>query len=169
MKTLALASAAVVALSTAAGAATISPYNYGLADSTGDSVLTTGETYSITYETGGLTWDIAEFSFTANGFAGNLNQLSFTITDASGANLYTFDPASGTTVANGTRFVSGFTTDQNITLSFSYDGAQPAFANYTFTATVADTPAPVPLPAAGLLLLAGVGGLAGVKRLRRKA
>jgi hypothetical protein len=32
-----------------------------------------------------------------------------------------------------------------------------------------DVPAPIPVPAAGLLLIAGLGGLAAVKRFRRAA
>ncbi|MEI4486987.1 VPLPA-CTERM sorting domain-containing protein [Frigidibacter sp. MR17.14] len=174
MKTLALAAVSAVALSSAAGAATLAvdEANYD------GALLTPNSSYSTTWTSNGTSWDIQGFSFTLNGLSGgnDLPLVTLSFDDGSGAKTYSdWDIKTSGSRATGTMFLDGFVTDADFTIGFDYgDGAKNVFANYVFDATVATDggtdpgPAPVPLPAAGVLLLAGVGGLAGVKRLRRK-
>ena len=59
--------------------------------------------------------------------------------------------------------------DGNMPASLNFNALLPvATAKFT-RATVEDMPAPVPLPAAGLMLFAGIGGLGVLRRARRKS
>jgi hypothetical protein len=50
-----------------------------------------------------------------------------------------------------------------------YDSATPTFGKVTFNISKAADVAPVPLPAAGLLLLGALGGIAGMRKRKKAA
>ena len=80
-------------------------------------------------------------------------------------------------VVKGGRGFSGYKIDTSKGLFGSWStasltnrgGNQPAISHMTLYATLADNPAPIPIPAAGFLLLGALGGLAALRRRRRAA
>lgn len=104
------------------------------------------------------------FSFSVSGFAEDIANASYGFLDGA---QYSF----GNIQENGPLFAGtgglSFTTDQEFTIGF-YDGIQNALGTtLTYVVTNADV-APVPVPAAGLLLAGAVGGLGLAARRRAK-
>jgi len=97
----------------------------------------------------------------SNGITYSIANLSKTVTGP--------DALMGTTVGTWTRITAKFIADTaaNYTLRFAATGQSNSYGGLMDDVAI-DYVAPVPVPAAGLLLLGGLGGLAALKR-RRKA
>ncbi len=121
---------------------------------------------------------IKDFSVTGNGFneGDDLMQLTFGTNRTGTTGVYdqsgTFDMTEikfRGDVANAGDFLDGFTlaANESFYFLFSYgNGSDPLLANVTFDAIA---PAPVPLPAAGGMLLFALGATGYVARRKKKA
>ncbi|WP_233145555.1 VPLPA-CTERM sorting domain-containing protein [Phaeobacter sp. 22II1-1F12B] len=100
--------------------------------------------YDIDFDAPGVIWEVANFVFTATSFAIDTAENAFTavgmISDTDGL------------LEDGAGFMQ-FTTQEGQTL-------------VSFSST---TTTPVPVPAAGLMLITGLGGLAAARRRRKAA
>jgi hypothetical protein len=114
--------------------------------------LNNNETITVTYKNNGL-FDLLSFAFRSPGNGGDLE-----ITDNNGNSQTITENLNG----NALQFIS-FPGQYNGILSFSWTNAENGSGrvdNVSFNISA------VPLPAAGWLLLAGVGGLAALRRKR---
>ena len=117
-----------------------------------DDNVTVGESVTLTF---GEAYDVSDISFYAEGHT----PLTSTQTL-----LYSIDGGAYQQSTFGT--LDGLSFDGVTSISFKYDDASRTGEQFYITSMVAT--APVPLPAGGLLLLSGLGGVAALRR-RRKA
>lgn len=156
IKPLILGAALALAAPFAASAATLnSGFNYDMA------VLSTGNSYDVSYETGGEKWTVGDISFTANGAYADITKVTVTLSNT-GESYNIWTPGQGTTA---TLLADGFVTSSDFIISYVYaaGGTGTVLVTATFDAALA----PVPAPAAGLLLGSALLGL-GAARRRKK-
>lgn len=156
-----LCAAAVVAAPMVASAAVVNPGDVG----SETKILLPGVTAFEFAPTAETTFS---FTITASGLTSDLSKVSFGYSSTAGD--YTFDQilpiAPG--LSFGVGMLEGPTTDEPFTLYF--------FANGTFAAPVVTvayttdeaTPAPIPVPAAGGMLMLAMAGLGGAAAVRRR-
>lgn len=158
MKPLLLGAVFAVSASLAANAATInSDFNYA------SSFLSAPGSYSVSFETGGKTWNVGDISFTANGSYADISQVTVTLS-STGESYQLWTPGKGTTAS---LLADGFVTSDDFVISYVYGnaGKGAVLVNATFAASEV-IPA-VPAPAAGILLGTALLGL-GAARRRKK-
>lgn len=161
-----LAAALLAAIPVAAPAVTITPVAGQLTSAT--DVLNPGGTvvFDVIVDKP-LTFD---FSVAGSGDLTDLFDVTFSINGGERYTWSTFGTFSSVarkqlSTAGGT--LPSFTTSEDFYITF-FDGvASPVGVTLTLLAEEADLPAPVPLPAAGLLLLAGLGAMGVASRARR--
>ncbi|OWJ84097.1 hypothetical protein CDV52_09445 [Haematobacter missouriensis] len=161
-----LASAFLAAVPVAAPAVTLTPVAGQLVSAT--DVLNPGGTvvFNVVVDSP-LTFD---FSVAGSGDFTDLLDVTFSI---NGGERYTwstfgtFASLSRKQLASAGGTLPSFTTSEDFYISF-FDGVtNPVGVTLTVMSAAADIPAAVPLPAAGLLLLAGLGAAGVVTRARR--
>lgn len=134
----------------------VNDYNYtSFSIKSGDSNVTT-------WEVGSQAYAISEVAFTINGVGASSNFVYVTVTAPTGhSNTW----ALNTSKTTGEIILPGFTATSSFAISFAYDaaGTRPLPVTYTFNAT------PIPVPAAGALLVSALAGLGFAKRRRNKA
>ncbi len=168
------AAALAFALPMAAQAATIS-------STTANSdleVLSAGETYTETWTTDGSTYSIPTISFTLNGSAASATTMPSVVVSVDGVD-YSFSSSSWTIITFGSNAIGylfagdeetgyAFTTSSDFTITMDYTASvgENLLATYTFAASEVTLPA-VPVPAAGWLMLGGIGALGAMRKLRK--
>lgn len=161
-----LAAAFLAAIPVAAPAVTVTPVAGQLVSAT--DVLNPGGTvvFNIVVDSP------LSFNFSVAG-SGNFTDLLDVTFSINGGERYTwttfgtFASFGRAQLATAGGTLPSFTTSEDFYISF-FDGVtSPVGVTLTLMAEGADIPAPVPLPAAGLLLLAGLGAAGAVTRARR--
>ena len=108
-------------------------------------------------------YEVSVGGFDLAPYANRVRTTQVTISELGGGVLYSTGPFVADT-SDVTHFADVYTSTSGIVLTFGPDAYDIGVDNIEYSASLVETPAPVPLPASAVLLLGALGGLGAMRK-----